>query len=136
MIRFPGMVLIEQALWRDRTRWTEGHSWYDYRDYKYVEHNVDFSEVWIAPWWIAWLYRLLPNHINVNLKKWKTDSSYYLANIAAPAWCVGIRMGTNQRRIPALVVTVGITPTYLPWGNYLYAKMLSQSWYLWRQGIR
>ena len=95
-----------------------------------VQRVPEINGMWVAPRWIAWLYRILPNHANVNLTAWRTEPSHYLANIGAPTWVVGISM---RRGIPAIVVHLGQGHSgfghwYLPWGVRLYAKWTSPHW--------
>ena len=80
--------------------------------------------LWVAPKWIAWLYRILPNHANINLTRWRTEPAYYQANIGAPTWVVAIAM---RRGIPAIHCWFGRADHgyYLPWGVRLYAKWTS-----------
>lgn len=105
----------------DISKWTEARHW------TIVERDHQADRLWVAPRWIGWLYRWLPNHFNVNLTGWKTEPSMYLANIAAPTWVIGIAMRSG---IPAIHCWFGSYENsyYLPWGVRLYAKWTSPHW--------
>ena len=126
-IRWPGMqgYQLRGITQAPSSKWKGSGSRLVYRDY-------DQNRFWVAPSWIAWLYRLLPNHANVNLTAWKTEPSHFLANFGAPTWNIGLLMNGRERNfpVPAIVVDLGTGfkhHYYLPWGVKLYCRMVNPS---------
>ena len=80
-IRWPLMIAVPGPL---KPRWLVPDDW----RWKMVRRDGDLDEVWLAPWWLAWLYRVLPCHVG-----WCAGPEYgagwFLWNIAAPTWLLG-----------------------------------------------
>ena len=122
-VKLPWMRTIHEPIWRDHQHWGEGHSLRAFRDWRVVERDLWAHAVCVAPAWVAWLYLVLPNHANVNLTAWRDDDTYFLMNVAAPAWRVGLVV---HRRLPALKIEIGSWDTYLPWGTVRYVRLVSE----------
>ncbi|KKL95543.1 hypothetical protein LCGC14_1853560 [marine sediment metagenome] len=127
MIRWPKMQCVEMRFLKG----TDIGEWMRIRHWTLVERDYDLDRLWAAPCWIGWLYRLLPNHFNVNLTAWKTEPSHFLANVAAPTWRFGFLI---RNRIPAVLVEMGGGSYdsqyrfYLPWGLRLYCRLTTLKW--------
>ena len=126
MIRWPKMQSFDMGFMRRTGTLIDINVWAAVRGWKVVQRDHDHDLLWVAPRWIGWLYRLLPNHFNVNLTGWKTEPSLFLANVAAPTWRIGILI---RKRIPVLKVEFGGGSYdsqhhfYLPWGLPLFIRL-------------
>ncbi len=126
MIRWPKMQAFDILVLRRSGAHLDLRGWAKIRHWIIVERDWENDRVWVAPRWIGWLYRLLPNHANVNLTGRKTEPGMYRANVAAPSWLVGIVMRSG---IPAIHCWFGSWERayYLPWGVRLYMRMVEAS---------
>ena len=129
MIRWPGMLCYDMLVLKRTGTKLDISKWVGARHQTVVEQDWDLDWLWVAPRWIGWLYRLLPNHLNANVTAWKTEPSHFLVNLAAPSWRIGLLMSGRERRfpVPAIVVDLGRDMKhhyYLPWGNNLYARLV------------
>ncbi len=131
MIHWPKMQSLDMGFMRRTGTLIDINEWAAIRGWKVVQCDYDLGRLWVAPRWIGWLYRLLPNHFNVNLTAWKTEPSHFLVNVAAPTWRIGLtfrRIPNNGRVLPAVVVSLGeFLHWYLPWGNRLYLRFVMPS---------
>ncbi len=122
MIRWPKMQSVEMCFLKG----TDIDEWMGIRHWTVVYRDWDYDRLWVAPHSIGWLYRLLPNHANVNLTAWKTEPSHFLVNVAAPTWRIGFLI---RKRIPVLKVEFGGGSYdsqhhfYLPWGLPLFIRL-------------
>lgn len=126
MIRWPGMqgYQLRGITQAPSSKWKGSGSRLVYRDH-------DQDRFWVAPSWIAWLYRLLPNQVGVNLTAWIKHPDHFLWDVAAPTWRVGLLI---RNRIPVLKVEFGggnydsLHHFYLPWGIRLFCHFASKEW--------
>ena len=126
MIRWPGMHCVDGLFLKG----TEIGEWARIRHWTVVEREWDRDVYWMAPRWIGWLYRLLPNNFNINLTAWKTEPSFFLINLDAPTWRIGLALrGKRKFPVPAIVLNLGIHLKYhyyIPWGGRLYLRLTTQ----------
>lgn len=110
-VTYPGMREIDQRLWdrptaaMDAARFaaalgglvlltTEpgpGPTFGAFRAaHRVVWRGLDRETVWVAPWWLAWLYRLLPYHVSWNNgpDHQQARPAFYLWHVLAPTWRV------------------------------------------------
>ncbi len=132
MIRWPRMQSFDMGFMRRTGTLIDINVWAAVRGWTVVQRDYDLNRLWVAPRWIGWLYRLLPNHFNVNLTAWKTEPSHFLANFGAPTWRIGLLMNGRERRfpVPAIVLDLGTDCEhhyYLPWGAQLYCRIVMPS---------
>ena len=125
MIRWPKMQCVDEHFLKG----TDIGEWARIRHWTVVQQEWDRAVYWFAPRWIGWLYRLLPNHFNVNLTAWKTEPSHFLVNIAAPTWYIGLLLRGRERKfpVPAIVLDLGTHLKhhyYIPWGGRLYRRLV------------
>ncbi|KKM65042.1 hypothetical protein LCGC14_1495280 [marine sediment metagenome] len=125
MIRWPKMQCVDGRFLKG----ADIGEWMGVQHWTIVQREWDRDVVWVAPRWIGWLYRLLPNHFNVNLTAWKTEPSHFLANLGAPIWNIGLLMNGGECKfpVPAIVVDLGTSRKhhyYLPWGARLYRRLV------------
>ena len=137
MIRWPRMQCYDNLVFKRDEAYTTADppikvdlsTWECARHWTVVQRDWDRDVLWLAPRWIGWLYRLLPNHFNVNLTAWKTEPSHFLVNFGAPTWYIGLAMRGRERKfpVPAIVLDLGTACKhhyYLPWGVRLYRRLV------------
>jgi hypothetical protein len=96
---FPGMLPVDGLLWQRRplNAWSAGPSraWLKsrpipvevlQRTYRIVRKEYDRDLLWVAPRWIAWLYRWLPYRISWHRRP--QEGAYPLWAVTAPKWRV------------------------------------------------
>ena len=114
-MRFPGEVLLDA--WPDRP-----HGWRpqgiepatDWPGYRRTCHVADYALHYWAPWWIAWLYRVLPRSLGIHPR-----ADWQHAQFQGWIWAASWRFGCW---VWPLGVVLCVGPLEFAWYSQRYCR--------------
>lgn len=104
----PGTVEVAREVWD----YPGSSHFYLQRTHRVYDRDLERNALNVAPRWIAWLYRWLPNRWSWKGRAYDGEfrAPYYLWAVAAPqwriAWLPARRMPDTGHRLGALVAGV------------------------------